>query len=150
MRGGSTDSCLVAGTAALRTPPIVARAWAALAMHDRFFAPTRSKLESGSVVYLNEGLFEGEVGVDGVRVFPVAATRLAAEADAPMSGSLVLASAFCASTGFASQPSVLAAMRECVPSYRQQHVEANERAIAAGFAVLPELEAPAWAGEAAA
>jgi hypothetical protein len=41
--------------------------------------------------------------------------------------------------------SVIEAMQQLVPSYRTQHLEANERAIRAGAAEVPALAAPAWA-----
>jgi hypothetical protein len=40
-------------------------------------------------------------------------------------------------------------MRGCVPAYRRQHVELNERALAAGHAALAAASAPAWRAEAA-
>jgi hypothetical protein len=40
-------------------------------------------------------------------------------------------------------------MRELVPAYRTQHLEANGRALRAGAALAPELAAPAWAHDAA-
>ncbi|MEE3331496.1 MAG: 2-oxoacid:acceptor oxidoreductase family protein [Myxococcota bacterium] len=150
MRGGSTDSCIVVADEPIRTPPIVSRAWAAIAMHDRFFAPTAVKLHSDSVAFINASLFESSIEVDGVRVFEVEATRVAAELGSPMSASLVLAAAFAGATGFVSCESLVAAMRECVPSYRKQHVEANERALLGGFGLLQAGEVEAWSAEVAA
>jgi len=144
MRGGSTDSCVVAADEPIRTPPIVSRAWAAIAMHDRFFAPTAAKLHSESVAFINASLFDSGVEFDGVRVFEVEATRIAAELGSPMSASLVLAAAFSGATGFASCESLVAAMRECVPSYRKQHIEANERALRGGFGLLESAQVEAW------
>ena len=34
MRGGNTDSTVVIADAPITTPPVVARAWSAIAMHD--------------------------------------------------------------------------------------------------------------------
>jgi Pyruvate/2-oxoacid:ferredoxin oxidoreductase gamma subunit len=150
MRGGNTDSCIVVADEPIRTPPIVSRAWAAIAMHDRFFAPTGAKLRSDSIAFVNASLFESKVNVPGVRVFEVEATRVASELGSPMSASLVLASAFAGATGFARCDSLVAAMRECVPSYRKQHVEANERALLGGFGLVGPGEVSAWPGEASA
>ena len=41
-----------------------------------------------------------------------------------------------------------AAMRESIPSYRQQHIEGNERALRAGFDSADSLAAPAWHADA--
>jgi hypothetical protein len=35
-------------------------------------------------------------------------------------------------------------MKELVPSYRTEHVVANEVALRAGYSVAPKLAAPAW------
>lgn len=139
MRGGNTDACLVAADAAIRTPPIVARAWAAIAMHDRFFAPTGAKLARGSLAFVERALFAADaiaaLEARGVRVVAVDAGEVARGAQAPLAAALALAAAFCAATGFAGLEALVGAMRECVPSYRQQHVEANERALRAGFSL---------------
>jgi len=147
MRGGNTDSCLVVADAPIRTPPIVSHAWAALAMHDRFFAPAGDKLGAGSVAFVNADLFEASLESSGVVVHEVPATRVANQVASSMTASLVLAAAFAGATGFVSLESLISAMQECVPSYRRQHVEANERALRAGFDLLPGAAEGAWPGE---
>jgi 2-oxoglutarate ferredoxin oxidoreductase subunit gamma len=77
-------------------------------------------------------------------VFEVAASDAAAELGNPMSAGFVLLGAFVALTGLVSVDSTVAAMRELVPAYRTQHLEANERAIRTGADLLPALAAPAW------
>ena len=62
----------------------------------------------------------------------------------PMSAGFVLLGAFVTLTGLVSVESIVAAMRELVPAYRTQHLEANERAIRTGADLLPALAAPAW------
>jgi Pyruvate/2-oxoacid:ferredoxin oxidoreductase gamma subunit len=61
-----------------------------------------------------------------------------------MSAGFVLLGAFVAVTGLVGVESAIGAMRQLVPAYRTQHVEANERAIRAGAGLLPALAAPAW------
>jgi 2-oxoglutarate ferredoxin oxidoreductase subunit gamma len=150
MRGGSTDSCLVVADQPIRTPPIVSRAWAVLAMHDRFFAPSAAKLRPGSLVFSNADLFDATIDVAGVTVHEIAATRVASEVSSTMAASLVLAAGFAGATGLVGLESLIEAMRQCVPSYRRQHVEANERALQAGFGLLPGGAAAAWPDEASA
>ena len=147
MRGGNTDSCLVVADEPIRTPPIVSHAWAVLAMHDRFFAPAGDKLRAGSVAFVNADLFEASLESSSVVVHEVPATQVANQVASSMTASLVLAAAFAGATGFVSLASLISAMQECVPSYRRQHVEANERALRAGFELLPGRAEGAWPGE---
>ena len=144
MRGGPTDSTLVVGDAPLASPPIVARAWGALAMHHAFWDRLAPKLRPGAVVAVNASLFEGDVDRGAHRVFDVPATAIADAQGSPLAASLVLVGAFAAATGLVAADSLVEAMRESLPSYRQQHAEANERALRAGFEALPWNAAPAW------
>ena len=147
MRGGNTDSTLVVADAPIVSPPIVSHAWAALAMHHAFWEPLRAKLRPDAVVALNASLFEGEVDREVHRVFDVPATGIATELGNPLSASLVLLAAFSSLTGMIRLASLQAGMRESVPSYRQQHLEANEKALAAGFESVPWNVAPAFPEE---
>ncbi|MCJ7438856.1 MAG: hypothetical protein MUP97_13980, partial [Acidimicrobiia bacterium] len=47
-------------------------------------------------------------------------------------------------TGLVGLDALVEAMRESVPSYRQQHVDANERTIRAGWEAVPAGAHPAW------
>ncbi len=150
MRGGSTDYTLVVADAPIVTPPIVPRVWAALAMHDRFFEPTRTRLRPGSLVVVDAGLFGAPLDPETQRVLEVPATRLATELGSPVAGAMVLASAFAAWSGLVDVESLVLAMRDSVPSYRSEHLERNERALRAGFAAAPLGEVSAWTAGAAA
>jgi Pyruvate/2-oxoacid:ferredoxin oxidoreductase gamma subunit len=146
MRGGNTDSTVIVGDAPLSSPPIVARTWAALAMHHQFWKPVIPKLRRGSVVVVNSPIFEAPLDREAQRVFDVPATRIAAELGNPMGASLVLLAAFCNLTAIVKLDALVEAMRAEVPSYRQQHVEGNARALAAGWDLLPSGSVPAWGG----
>jgi Pyruvate/2-oxoacid:ferredoxin oxidoreductase gamma subunit len=150
MRGGNTDSTLVVGDAPLCAPPIVSRAWAALVMHHQFWQPLRARLRARAVVVLNSSIFEGELDRRAHRVFEVPATELAAKLGNPLAASMVATGAFARLTGLVRLDSLLAGMRESVPSYRRQHLELNERALRAGFDAVREPGVPAWADEEAA
>jgi Pyruvate/2-oxoacid:ferredoxin oxidoreductase gamma subunit len=50
--------------------------------------------------------------------------------------------AFCALTGVTEIDSLCEAMAASIPSYRQQHVEPNIRAIRAGAALVPQMGEP--------
>ena len=77
------------------------------------------------------------------------ASDVAAELGNPMTAGFVLLGAYVAVTGLVSLDSAIVAMRELVPAYRTQHLEANGRALRAGAAAAPALAAPAWAKHAA-
>ena len=47
-------------------------------------------------------------------------------------------------TGIVTCDALVDGMRESIPSYRTQHIETNERALRAGWALLPEGSFPAW------
>lgn len=150
MRGGNTDSTLIVSDAPVSAPPIVSKAWGALVMHHRYWEPMRPKLRPGGVVLINASLFEGEVDRAAWRVFDVPAGKIAAELGSPLAASLVLVGAFAGATGLLRADSLVAGLRESLPAYRTQHLEANEKALRAGHAALPAGAAPAWSSEGAA
>ena len=150
MRGGNTESTLVVGDAQLVAPPIVSRAWAAIVVHHHFWEPTRAKLRPGSVVCVNSSLFAGELDRAAWRVFDVPATEIAASLGGRLAAALVLTAAFARLTGLVGLDALLAGLRESLPPYRRQHVEANERALRAGFHHAAAGLAPAWAASEAA
>jgi hypothetical protein len=47
-------------------------------------------------------------------------------------------------TGLITLEGAVGAMRQLVPAYRTQHLEANEAALRAGASLPPNLAAPAW------
>ncbi|MBI2710143.1 MAG: 2-oxoacid:acceptor oxidoreductase family protein [Actinobacteria bacterium] len=74
----------------------------------------------------------------------VAAESIAGELGAPMAAGFVLLGAYASATGMVGTASLVAAMRDLVPPYRAQHVEANERAIVAGAAAVAPGSHPVW------
>jgi Pyruvate/2-oxoacid:ferredoxin oxidoreductase gamma subunit len=144
MRGGNTDSTVVVAEGPIGSPPIVSRGWSAIVVHPRYFEPLRPKLRDGGVVVFDSGLAGEDLDTGAARGFGVDAGRLSTEADAGRAGSLVLLGAYCGLTGLVSLDSLRGAMEEAVPPYRHQHLEANGRAMALGYAALPPAGAPAW------
>jgi Pyruvate/2-oxoacid:ferredoxin oxidoreductase gamma subunit len=143
MRGGNTDSTVVVADAPILAPPLVSHAWAAIAMHDEFWPDIEQKLRPDGLVVVNETTFGSDVRAD-VRVHRVPATTTAADLGTPLSGALVMLAAFCTLTGLVSTESLVAAMRASIPSYRTQHIDANERALHAGAELVTAGEVPAW------
>jgi Pyruvate/2-oxoacid:ferredoxin oxidoreductase gamma subunit len=143
MRGGNTDSTVVVADGPITAPPVVSRAWSAIAMHDEFWEPLEPKLRPDGVVLVNDSTFESEITAP-VNVVRLKATELAAEIGNSQGGTMVMVGAYSALTGLVGLDAAVEAMKASVPSYRSQHIESNERALRAGFdAVTPGLY-PAW------
>jgi Pyruvate/2-oxoacid:ferredoxin oxidoreductase gamma subunit len=147
MRGMNTDGTVVVGDAPLQAPPLVSRTWSAVAMHDKFWAPVAPKVREGGVVLVNESTFEAPLDDDRYRVFRVPATDIAIELGNELVASMVMAGAYVGITGLVGVDATIEAMRRSIPSYRRQHVAANEEAIRAGFAAVDRLAFPAWEQE---
>jgi 2-oxoglutarate ferredoxin oxidoreductase subunit gamma len=143
MRGGQTDASVVLGDEPLRTLPIVQEAWAGIVMDGAHWQSTNERIRPGGVVVVNSSLV-GDVGRPDCTVVEVPATQMATDLGAPMGAGYVLVSAFAAVTSLVSVDAMVAAMRELVPPYRTQHLEANEQAIRAGFERAPIAELTAW------
>jgi 2-oxoglutarate ferredoxin oxidoreductase subunit gamma len=144
MRGGMTNAEVTIGDAPLRALPVATAAWSAYAMDPSYWSTIQPNLRPGAVVVLNSSLFAIPVDVPEATVFEVPASDVATELGSPMGAGFVLLGAFVAVTGLVSVDSIVTAMRQLVPSYRVQHLEANERAIRAGAEQVPALAAPAW------
>ena len=144
MRGGMTNAEVTIGDGALRALAVATSAWSAYVMDPSYWTTIQPNLAPGAVVVVNSSLFNRPVDVPEAKVFEVAASDVAAELGNPMSAGFVLLGAFVALTGLVSLDSAIVAMRELVPAYRTQHLEANGRALRAGAALLPAHGAPAW------
>lgn len=143
MRGGSTVATVVIGPERLRALPVVSEGGSALVLHHHFFAEqVAPKLRPGSLILADDTVATQLPAFPAHRVmtFPGAAT--AAELGNPQSAGLVMLGAYAAITGLAGLVSLIDAMKQVVPVYRRQHVEANERALRAGYERAPKLAAP--------
>jgi Pyruvate/2-oxoacid:ferredoxin oxidoreductase gamma subunit len=148
MRGGNTDSTVVIGDGPIEAPPVVPKAWSAIAMHDEYWAPLEPKLRPDGIVLVNDTTFGAEVTAP-TTLIRVPATTVATDLGNPLGGSMVMLGAYTAATGLVEQSSLVEAMRQSIPPYRTQHIEANERAILAGWDLLPANSHPAWERSAA-
>ena len=149
MRGGSSLGTVVVGSEQLRALPVVPKASSAIALHHLYWELTAPKLRPGSLV-LVESKMEADLKFkEGHRVMPFPAAQLATEIGNPMATGLILMSAYNTITGLVKTDSLVAAMKELVPSYRRQHIESNERALRIGAERAPagaariNLDAPA-------
>jgi 2-oxoglutarate ferredoxin oxidoreductase subunit gamma len=143
MRGGNTDSTVVVGDGPIEAPPVVSRAWSAIAMHDEYWAPIEPKLRPGGLVLVNDATFTAAITAP-VTVQRIDATGVASALGNALGASMVMLGAYASATAVVEQASLLEAMRRSIPPYRTQHIEANERAILAGYDLLPAGSCPAW------
>ncbi len=144
MRGGMTNAEVTIGDGPLRALPVATSAWSAYVMDPSYWSTIQPHLASGAVVVVNSSLFTIPVDVPGATVFEVPASDVATELGSPMTRGFVLLGAYVAVTGLVTVDGAVEAMQQLVPSYRTQHLAANERAIRAGAAEVPALAAPAW------
>jgi Pyruvate/2-oxoacid:ferredoxin oxidoreductase gamma subunit len=143
MRGGPTDSTVVVADGPISSPPVVAHAWSAIGMHDEHWAPIEPRLRTGGLVLVNESTFSTTIQAP-VTVHRVDASGVAADLENPLGASMVMIGAYGAITGLTGVDALVEAMRASIPSYRTQHAFANERAIRAGWDLLPAGAHPAW------
>jgi 2-oxoglutarate ferredoxin oxidoreductase subunit gamma len=143
MRGGNTDSTVVVADEPITAPPVVSRTWSAIAMHDEYWEPVAAKLRPGGLVLVNDATFSRSIR-DDLRAHRVPASEVAADLGAPLAASLVMLGAYGAITSIVGLAALIEGMRASIPSYRTQHIDANERAMRAGWELLPAGEVPAW------
>jgi Pyruvate/2-oxoacid:ferredoxin oxidoreductase gamma subunit len=149
MRGMNTDATVVIGDAPVQAPPLLSRAWSAIAMHDRYWGPVAPKVRHAALVLVNDSTFHASLAdLDG-DVRRIRASALAAEAGNELTASMVILGAYVGLTGVVGVDALLGGMRESVPSYRRQHVAGNETALRAGLDAAEALAVPAWDTEAA-
>src|SRR4051794_6031373 len=134
MRGMNTDATVVVGDGPLESPPLVSHSGSAIGMHDKSWAPIERKLRQGGLVLVNDSTFESELDTDRYRVVRVPATDIATELGNELGGSMVMAGAYAAIAELVTVDSLIAGMTESIPSYRTQHISANEEAIRTGYA----------------
>ena len=144
MRGGNTDSTLILGTAPISAPPIVAKSWAGVGAHPRYWDAVRAKLRAGGLAVWNADVFDESADAGEARALPVRATALAAEIGAPQAAALVLVGALAGATALLRLDSLITAMEEALPPYRREHAANNAAALRAGFESVPRDFAPAW------
>jgi 2-oxoglutarate ferredoxin oxidoreductase subunit gamma len=145
MRGGNTDAAVVLADGPVMAPPVVPSCWIGMAMHHAYLPPMLDKLRADSLLFVNTSVVEErpEVGA-GVTVVDVPATDLAIDVGSAMAASVVMLGAIVGATGLLTRESVLAAIDESLPPYRQQHRDLNGRALDAGMAATPTGLAVAW------
>jgi len=148
MRGGNTDATVIIGDGPLRSPPTVARASIALAMHHEFWPDVRNRLIAGSIVVIDRSVFNGPLDLtDGV-VVEVEASAVATGMGNSRGGAMVALGALGAAAGLVDLPALESAAYEVLPPYRAEHAKANAAALAAGFALVTDPAPSLWSSSA--
>jgi 2-oxoglutarate ferredoxin oxidoreductase subunit gamma len=142
MRGGMTNAEVTIGDAPLRALPFAPSAWAAFVMSPSHWETISDRLQPDAVVVVNSSLVS--LVPPDARLFEVPANDIAVSLGNMLSAGFVLLGAFAALTGLVTVDGAVAAMRQLVPSYRTEHLQANEAALRAGAGAVRELAAPAW------
>ncbi len=133
MRGGNTDATVVISDQPIEAPPVLSATWSAILMHHQFWGPLREHIRPGGLVLVNTSVFEDDLDRDRYRVVEVPATDAATDLGNPLLAAMIMAGAYGRTSGLVSLGGLTEGMRRSVPPYRQQLVEANERALSAGW-----------------
>jgi Pyruvate/2-oxoacid:ferredoxin oxidoreductase gamma subunit len=145
MRGGNTDAELVVADDRIAAPPTVGSAWAAVLLHPDYADPIVSRVRPGGLALRNSVLWDRRLERADIEVVDVPATDLAVEAGHVMAAAMVMLGALAGLTALVELDGLCVAVRACVPPYRQQHLELNDRALRAGAAaVVPSSAYQAW------
>jgi len=147
MRGGNTDASVVVGDGPIQAPPILSHAWSAIGMHDKFWAQVAPKVRDGGLVLVNEATFVTDLDEARFQVLRVPASDIATTLGNELGGSMVMVGAYLATTGLVGLDAAVEGMRASIPSYRTQHISANEDALRAGYDAVEPGIAPAWAAQ---
>jgi Pyruvate/2-oxoacid:ferredoxin oxidoreductase gamma subunit len=137
MRGGNSVVNVVVGARRLRALPVVSSASHAIVMHLKFWDEVAPRLRPDAVIATDASLADKIPG--NRRIISIPSNELAVQAGNAMSAGLALLGGFNAATGLVATDSLVAAMKELIPSYRRQHVETNEKAIRLGAAAVKPL-----------
>jgi Pyruvate/2-oxoacid:ferredoxin oxidoreductase gamma subunit len=148
MRGGNTETNLVLADGPIAAPPTVGDAWSAILMHHDYSEPTRSKLHTGSIVFVNSSVYEdtGEHALDrdAWTVVDVPAMDLAVDLGNVLVASMVITGAFAHYSGLVGIDALTAAVAEALPPYREKHIALNQTALRAGWEHIGDQQVDAW------
>ncbi|WP_372734546.1 2-oxoacid:acceptor oxidoreductase family protein [Nocardioides sp.] len=139
MRGGNTDATLVVSDAPVAAPPTVDMAWSGFVMHHDYSEATFARLGADSLVVVDSTVFEGDLPPHLEKVTMVPATGIAIDIGRKQTAAMVMVGAYLGVTDLMSVESVLAAVPQSLPAYREKFVDLNQRAITAGFQAGREL-----------
>ena len=143
MRGGPTAATVVMGNQPIEAPPTPSVVWSAIFMHHEHADGAWDRLGEGGLALVNTTVIERDPA-RSAQIVGLAATDLAIDVGNAMTASMVMMGAYATVTEVVSIDALLAAVEDCLPSYRRQHIELNRRAIEVGAAAAPSQRVPAW------
>ena len=111
---------------------------------SEYWSVVGPRLREGGLVLVNAPTFDLPLDDGRLRVFRIPATTMAADLGNALGGSMVMVGAYVAITGLVGLEATIEGMRQSIPPYRRQHIEANERVIRAGYEHAEALAVPAW------
>ena len=141
MRGGNTDATIVMSDEPIEAPPVVSETWSAILLHHEYWASVRDRIRDDGVVLVNSSVFEDAVDRDRYTVHEIPATDMATDMGNLVLANMIMVGAYATLTGVIDLESTIAGMRQAVPPYRQQLIEANEAALRAGAAFRDRVSA---------
>jgi Pyruvate/2-oxoacid:ferredoxin oxidoreductase gamma subunit len=156
MRGGNTDATLIISDAPVQAPPMVGSAWSGIVMHHEYAQPVYQRVRGAGLLVVNTSVVTPQPDpstlAESVTVLAVAASEIAIGLGAAAAATMVAVGAYVAVTQLVQVEELVQTVPEVLPSYRQQHVESNVRALHAGAeaGLASGLQLPAWAAGAAA
>lgn len=145
MRGGQTEASLVVSDEPVHAPPVLGSTWAAVAMHQEHWPPVRDRLRPDGLVLVNTSIVtDPGLGEFAGTTVDVAATDVAVDLGQIVGASLVMVGVLAAVTGLVSATALESGLRDALPTYRQDRLDAGIAALGAGrsLADLPSL--PVW------
>lgn len=139
MRGGRSFASVVIGSGPLRSLPVIDRGDMAIVLHDKHWEESDHLLKAGGLAFVEAGFIEPVIAksivTDPARSYVgIGGMNCAKSVGSALGGGLALLGGFCQHTGVAKIDSLVAAMVELTPPYRQQHIPTNEKAIRGGAA----------------
>ena len=144
MRGANTDTSLVFADAPISAPPLVARAWSAIAMHHRFWHDMKSKLADGGLLLLNMPVVEKDPDIKRFNTVEIPAVPIATNLGTALGAAMVMIGAYAKLTDAVSIGALREAMAASMPPYRQKHVPSNIAMLEAGYAHFPHASHAIW------
>lgn len=146
MRGGESECTVVVADAPIEAPPVVPRAWAAIAMHPAALSTIEAKLRPGSAILYNQTVIESPPTREDCTWVGIDAARIATERKNAQGQSLVALGAFARLTGLVSLETLASSLTELLPSYRHHTIATNAECLRAGADALGESTGtyPAW------
>jgi Pyruvate/2-oxoacid:ferredoxin oxidoreductase gamma subunit len=138
VRGGSSESTVVAATDELVAPPIIPKTWAVLALHPEGLPALERKIRAHGVLMANSSLVVHPPEWPEVRRVLVPATDIAKQLNEPMGATMVALGAFIGATEFVRMSTFVDAMQAVLPSHRRHLAAGNTRCLEAGAAYVDE------------